>query len=150
MTPWEICCHKIFRAMNKTWLWNIKSSHLSTFSLSTTFFLLLNTALFLCQGKGMSCKANDLVWLKTPGNEQVTQESHWLMGNKPCHWNVSRMQRLHCVFMWQCCNTSRAGGKYIRKAFWRCVNNYDANYCMHHTNVPSARMLDVSVKRGAL
>lgn len=33
----------------------------------------------------MSCKANDLVGLKTPENEQVTQEFLWLMGNKARH-----------------------------------------------------------------
>lgn len=101
MNPWELCCHNIFRATDTTWLWNIKRSHLSTSPSLPPFFLLLNTPLFLCQEKGMSCKANDLVWLKTPENKQVTQESHWVMGNKPCHWNVSRMKQAHCVLMWQ-------------------------------------------------
>lgn len=109
MTPWEVRCHKILRAMDETWLWNMKSSHLSTSPSLPLSFLLLDTTLFLCQGKGMSCKANYVVWLKTLENEQVTLESHWQMGIKPYHWNVSRMQHLNCVFMWQHRAATRPG-----------------------------------------
>lgn len=150
MTPREIRCHKIFRAMNKTWLWNIKSSHLSPSpSPLPHLFVSYHRPVFLCQGKGMSCKANDLVWLKTQGNEQVTPESHWLMGNKPCHWNVSRMQQLRCVFMWQ--RWSATQPRPEERIYSESIPEMCSKLrCKipRHTNVPSTRMLHVCVKHG--
>lgn len=96
--PWEIFCHKIFRAVQKTWLtWlNIKNSHLSTFLLTMLLFLSSNIALFrfLCQGKGLSCKANDLLWITTLESEEVTQEC-------PIVWWVINL----FIEMWAECNS---------------------------------------------
>lgn len=48
------------------------------------------------------------------------------------------------------CNTTWAGDKCTPKAYWWCVKNWDAIYCMHHTNVRSKRMQYVCVKHGAV